>query len=497
MVNSVWDRGMKLATWFGRILAISIFASLGHSLAAERPNILFVFTDDQAPWAVGVAGHPLAKTPHMDELFRGGAYLPNSFTVTPVCSPSRASLMTSRYGTEVGITDWIKPYQLWTPEDELGGTAWGLDPSLPVWPRLLQKAGYDTALIGKWHLGQPNFYHPTKMGFGLFIGHRHGGWLTVDPVMERGKRDQGFTGLTADILADEVIAFLKKKRKKPFLCCWHTRAPHTRWLPVSEEDAAPYAEMTDEETPIPHPDYPGLDTARVKRMTREYFSSVRSVDRNLGRVLETLRDLELENNTIVIFSSDHGYCMGHNGIWHKGNGHWVVKPLPEVTNPNIPRGQRPNMYDHSIKVPTAIRWPGVIEPGTVIEETMTNLDWFPTLCAMAGVPLPEDSQIRGRDLSPLLRGAEAIDWDNAYYGEYSTLHQSKTHMRCWRTNEYKLVRDFLNPERDEFYDLKNDPEETTNLIGSDDGKLQSVISDFDRKIRSKMREVGDTALPEN
>lgn len=460
--------------------------------AAKRPNVLFVMTDDQAPWAVGVAGHPLAKTPHMDALFKSGAYLPNSFTVTPVCSPSRASLFTSRYGTELGITDWIKPYQSWEPLKGIGGTEWGLDPKSIVWPRLMQKAGYDTALIGKWHLGQPNYYHPTKFGFRYFMGHRHGGWATVDPVMEKGRRDMGFKGLTADILADEVITFLEKKRNKPFLCCWFTRAPHTRWLPVSEDDAAPYVNMTDEDTPVPHPDYPNLDTKRVKRMTREYFSSVRSVDRNLGRIMQTLKDQGLDEDTIVIFSSDHGYNMGHNGIWHKGNGHWVVKPFPEVTNPNVPRGQRPNMYDTSIKVPTAVRWPGVIKPGTVINETTSNLDWFPTICKMVGVKIPDEATIRGRDLSPLLKGRKVAGWNNDFYGEYSTLHQSQTHMRCWRTSEFKLVRDYLNPKRDEFYDLRKDPDETTNLIGTRDKQLRKVIAEFDSNIRAKMKSVGDS-----
>lgn len=467
------------------------------AIAAKRPNVLFVLTDDQAPWAVGASGHPMAKTPHMDALFKSGAYLPNSFTVTPVCSPSRASLFTSRYGTELGITDWIKPYQSWEPEKGIGGTEWGLDPESIVWPRLLQKAGYDTALIGKWHLGQPNYYHPTKFGFRYFMGHRHGGWLTVDPVMEKGRRDQGFKGLTADILADEVIAFLKKKRNKPFLCCWFTRAPHTRWLPVSEEDAAPYANMTDAETPVPHPDYPNLDTKRVKRMTREYFSSVRSVDRNLGRIMKQLKTQGLDKDTIVIFSSDHGYNMGHNGIWHKGNGHWVVKPFPEVTNPNVPRGQRPNMYDTSIKVPTAVSWPGVIKPGTVIEETTSNLDWFPTICKMVGVKIPAETTIRGRDLTPLLKGREVAGWDNTFYGEYSTLHQSQTHMRCWRTDEFKLVRDFLNPERDEFYDLREDSDETNNLIGTKDKGLQRVIAEYDERIRAKMVSVGDATVARN
>ncbi|MCB1122610.1 MAG: sulfatase-like hydrolase/transferase, partial [Verrucomicrobiae bacterium] len=278
------------------------------------------------------------------------------------------------------------------------------------------------------------------------------------------------------------------------LLCWFTRAPHTTWLPVSEEDAEPYANLSDADTPIPHPDYPNLDTERVKRMTREYFSSVRSVDRNLGRVMQTLKDQGLEKKTIIIYSSDHGYNMGHNGIWHKGNGHWVVKPFPPVTNPNVPSGQRPNMYDTSIKVPTAVVWPGVIEPGTVIDETTTNLDWFPTVCAMAGVPVPKDATVRGRDLTPLLKGQRITSWDNTYYGTYSTLHQSHTHMRCWRTNEFKLIRDYLNPDRDEFYDLRNDPEETTNLIATKDQRLQKVIAEFDARIRKRMAAVGDPHL---
>ena len=112
-----------------------------------------------------------------------------------------------------------------------------------------------------------------------------------------------------------------------------------------------------------NPDYPKLDVKKVKQKTREYLASVAGVDRNVGRLLKTLDDLRLADNTIVIFSSDHGYNMGHNGIWHKGNGHWILTGTPEGT-PNVPRRQRPNMYDNSIRVPTAVRWPGVVKPGT-------------------------------------------------------------------------------------------------------------------------------------
>ena len=160
---------------------------------ARKPNILFIFTDDQAPWALGASGNPLAKTPHMDRIAREGAYLPNAYTVTPVCSPSRAALMTSRYGTEVGITDWIHPRR----EAKLG-----LDPKFPVWPRELKKAGYRTALVGKWHLGRQDNQHPTRYGFDHFMGHRQGGWSPVNPTLEKDGTNRKFEGLTADVLAD-------------------------------------------------------------------------------------------------------------------------------------------------------------------------------------------------------------------------------------------------------------------------------------------------------
>ena len=154
---------------------VFLLLSLCESIHAEKPNILFVLTDDQAPWAIGASGNPLAKTPHMDRLAREGVYLPNAYTVTPVCSPSRAALMTSRYGSELGITDWIHPRN----EPDLG-----LDASLPVWPRVLQQAGYKTGLVGKWHLGLLDSQHPTQFGFDYFMGHRAGGWQTVNPILE-------------------------------------------------------------------------------------------------------------------------------------------------------------------------------------------------------------------------------------------------------------------------------------------------------------------------
>jgi uncharacterized sulfatase len=169
----------------------------------------------------------------------------------------------------------------------------------------------------------------------------------------------------------------------------------------------------------------------------------------------------------------------------------VLKPPPPVTNKNIPRGQRPNMYDNSIFVPTAVRWPGHIAPGTQLDLPVANLDWYPTLLALTGIAPPKGETIRGRNISGALLGKKA-DWPNVCYGEYSTLHQSKTHMRMIRTANWKLVRDFRNPERDELFDLKNDPAESQNVIKV--GKNAAVVKELHGMILKRMRAVNDPVL---
>lgn len=449
--------------------------------SAERPNFVFILTDDQAPWTTGVSGNAQARTPHLDRLFREGAYLVNYFTPTPVCSPARASLMTSRYGSELGITDWINP----KVEPDVG-----LDPATVTWPEVLAAAGYTCGLVGKWHLGDLDRFHPTKTGFGYFMGFRGGGTVLTNPTLERDGQPTRFEGFTVDILTDHALEFIRTHKGRPFVLCLHYRDPHAPWLPLPEEDWAPFKDL---DPHIPNPDYPKLDVPKVKQKMREYLGSVASMDRNVGRVLRLLEDLDLARNTVVIFTSDNGYNMGHNGIWHKGNGHWILTDPPPGT-PNVPRWQRPNMYDHSLRLPTAVRWPGRIKPGTVITQTVTHLDCYPTILAMAGLPLPEGVTIRGRNVLPLLEGGASGDWDNDLYAEYSTHHQSRTHMRMYRTPQWKLVRDFLNPERHELYNLQKDPAETTNLIRDPSPEVQQIIERLHAKILAKMREVNDPVL---
>ncbi len=457
-----------------------------------RPNIVFICTDDQAYWTVGYAGNRQAHTPNLDRLAEEGAFFRNAFVTTPVCSPSRASLMASRYASECGIPDFI-PQPGHRLYDAANPT--GLDTAVVTFPELLQKTGYQTALIGKWHLGDwtetpDTRFHPTQNGFQYFMGLTGGGTSPVDPVLEKNGVVQKFKGLTDDILTIEALNFIDSARNAPFLLCLHYRSPHTAWLPVADEDWAPYANLDPE---IPNPGYPDLDTGKVKRRMREYLASTSGVDRNVGQIIKKLSEAGISGRTIVIFTSDNGYNMGHNGIEHKGNGIWITKQK-HLATANVAENSRPNLYDNSLKVPAIVRWPGVVRPGMVIDELITNLDWYPTLVEIAGGSLPGNQPVRGRSIVPLLTGTKAVKWDNGFYGEYSMIHYSKAFMRCYRTPEWKLVKDFLDSSRDELYYLKEDPEERNNLIGSGTPEATRMIRVLTRQMKQKMGAIKDPLL---
>jgi uncharacterized sulfatase len=478
------------ATWFAGVGA----AVATPTVAAPRPNIVFIYTDDQASWTLGCYDNPQAHTPHLDRLAAQGARLTNALVATPVCSPARAALFSGRYGSEVGILDFITNpgHKEYTPANG----AIGLQSRFVTFPALLARAGYATALVGKWHLGDwtadpQRRFHPTQHGFEFFMGLTGGGTSTRDPMLEQDGIERKFTGLTDDILTGEAIAFLERQSTRPFFLFLGLRAPHTKYLPVAPEDAAPYRDL---DPVIPNPEYPDLNVADVKRMMREYLSACTGVDRNAGRVLAALDRLKLAENTIVIFSSDHGYNMGHNGIWHKGNGIWATNTLPPAA-PNIARRYRPNLYDHSLRVPVIVRWPGVIKPGTVVRETVSSLDFYPTLLAMAGTRVPAAVTVHGRDFLPLLRGESVGGWSNDFYAEYSMRVYCRTDMRAYRTPEWKLVRDFLNPSRDELYDLRADPAESRNRIrDTHDPAVLAQLAALDTRIRERMRLYRDPLL---
>jgi uncharacterized sulfatase len=441
-------------------------------------------TDDQGPWAFGAAPNLNARTPNIDRLRSQGVRLSNYFVTNPVCSPSRAALMTSRYSSELSIPDYLSGRD----------PTLGLDRKFATWPRILDKAGYATALIGKWHLGAQDRFHPTHYGYDEFAGFRIGGAISKDPMVEIDGRVRKLSGYTPDILTDRALDFIRRKSNGPFLLSLHFWAPHANtanrtpdgdrtWLPLSDADWRPF-ENTD--PALPHPDYPNLDIPRAKRMMREYLASVASVDRNLGRLLDLLDELNLSRDTVVIFTSDNGYNLAHNGIWHKGNGRWLLTEN---------RGPRPNMYDNSLKVPAIIRWPAALAPRTTIEQTITNLDWFPTILAMAGLSPPKATIIRGRNFLPLLKDRKTR-WDNNLFAQYTmwNWHQTGAVLRAYRTPKWKLVRDFKHAGKDDLFDLVNDPDEKNNLIGSSDPQIKNIRDLLNTRLLQKMRLINDPAL---
>ena len=461
----------------GRLAGIvALLLSFVGFAAADPPNILFIYTDDQAAWALGSV-NPDFHTPNLDRLFARGAVLSNAFVTTPVCSPSRAGLLASRYGTEVGITDWISPTGGEHRRDE---SQLGLDPGLPTWVRQLRDAGYATALVGKWHLGTQDRFHPSHFGYERFIGFRAGGNKVESPELEVDGEARVVPGLTTDVLTDFAIDVIRSAGgDEPFLLSLHYRAPHSPWKPVAEADAAPYEGKT---LAPGEPDVPDLDIERVQRILGEYAASVTGVDRNIGRLLEVLDEQGLTDDTIIVFTSDHGYNIGHHGIFHKGNGHRITKSVRGLPT-HDPRVARPNLFDTSLRVPAAVVWPGKIAAGSTVDAVVTNLDWYPTLLALAGLAPPADAPIHGRDFSPLLRG-EQVGWDNSFYGEYAQHHYIEADLRMWRTPEWKLVRDFLRPGHDELYHLAEDPGETRNLVA--DADYTEKVAELDAHLREAM-----------
>lgn len=460
---------------------------------ASKPNILFIYTDDQAYWTLGVSGNEDAYSPNLDLLASQGAFFENSFVTTPVCSPSRVSLMTGQYASEYGILDFIpRPGHVLYDQSKDSG----LDPLSVTLPEVLKQAGYMTGLIGKWHLGHwterdsDQRYHPTNQGYDYFMGITGGGTSPVDPLLEEDGVVREFDGLTVDILTDRALRFMEKNQEKPFLLSVHYRSPHGKWLPVADEDWAPYE---DQDMQVPHPDYPDLDIDKVKSKMKEYLASSSGVDRSVGKLLKQLEDLGLSENTIVIFTSDHGYNMGHNGIEHKGNGYWITKQDHPATD-NLAKNSRPNLYDQSLHVPVIIRWPGVIEPGSRVKETFSNLDWYPTVLEMVSADIPKDKVLRGRSVVPILKGEKIENWDNDFYSEYSMINYSTALMRSYRTPEWKLVKDFKDPSRDELYHLTVDPEEKINLMGQNSPEIKLITVQLTEKIYKKMEEIGDPLL---
>jgi choline-sulfatase len=411
---------------------------------AGRPNVLFIVSDDQGPWALGCGGNREIRTPVLDKLAADGIRFDNFFCTSPVCSPARASLFTGRIPSQHGIHDWIRVGSMGESRiDYLRGQTLIHD--------LLARDGYRCALIGKWHLGASDVPRP---GFVKWFAHQSGMGPYYNAPMVDEDRPCNVEGYITDVLADVARAFVRNEgnepgNESPFWLNLNFTAPHYPWIdshPKTFTDL--YRDCAFESCPDepPHPWFIGgkaaLDRGRSERRASliGYFAAVSAMDAAIGRVLAAIEEAGLTRSTLVAFMSDNGMNCGHHGIWGKGNG----------TRPQ-------NMYDTSVKVPCIVSQPGRIPGGVVNDDLLSGYDVLPTLVDYLGLSFKTEKKMPGRSFRAILDGSGVAGHDEVVvYDEYGPV-------RMVRTRDWKYVHRYpAGPH--ELFDLRADPGERTNLV---------------------------------
>ena len=516
-INSVGMRTKLLASF-----CFSLLFSLA-GIAAERPNIVFIFTDDHAPHAIGAYDgiyKPLNPTPNIDKLARQGMLFQNSFCTNSICGPSRAVIQTGKHSHLNGFMQ--------------NGNRF--DGSQQTFPKLLQKSGYQTAMIGKWHLGtdpQGFDYWDVLPGQGMYY----------NPFMLSKDGRRRVPGYCTDIVTDLALDWLKEnsESEKPFMLMCQHKAPHRTWMPALRhlnlyddiEVPTPstlFDKFEDNASPARHQEleidrhmnlvydlfvdpYEGWDPKEGKSLDRSgfrnlktmtpkqrkawdaaygpkneaflkakltgrelvkwkyqryiknYLRCVKGVDESVGKILKYLDDAGLSENTIVIYSSDQGFYLGDHGWYDK---RW--------------------MYEESLKMPLIVKWPGVTKPGSVNKNLVQNLDYAETFLDIAKTEIPDDMQ--GVSMVPLLKGKTPSDWRKSiyyHYYEFPSVHMVAKQFGI-RSERYKLIR-FYQFDEWEFYDLEKDPKELTNQYNNPE--YQSEIARMKKELSSLRAGYGD------
>lgn len=447
----------KTDTFLGLLLTLLCVAQ---AQAATQPNILLIYVDDLGYGDLGSYGHPVIKTPNIDALANGGLRLTNYYAPSALCSPSRAGLLTGRYPYRSGIKSWI-------PE---GSDNYLHDEEITL-AEILKSVGYATAHIGKWHLnsdlGSDAEPQPTDQGFDYFYGHNAFQIPTNhNPTnIFRNRVSLGMqNGYTADLYADESIEWIKNRdQDKPFFLYLSMAEPHTTF-----ENPAEYNQMYSDFTegtivpiesggPVPPKD------RLVPRGPGEYYANITYMDSQLGRVLQALDDLRLEDDTVVVFASDNGPVTSAWLQWYETNAYGSTGGF---------RGRKHFLYEGGIKVPAIIRYPGVTRPGSSSDELVLGTDIFTTLVKIGGGEIPQDRPIDGIDIGPMLGGGSlpdrAVFWSLSSHGELEF---------AVRHGSWKLLFDRDHVPR-ELYDLAEDPLEFFNLLGENAAIVRQLSKFF-------------------
>lgn len=394
------------------------FALLVHShVHAQRPNIIYIMTDDMGYGDISGYGRKDYQTPHLDKLALQGIKFVNAYSAGPLCTPTRAGFITGRYParTPVGL---IEPL---TGEKD---SAFGLTPAFPSIATLMKANGYETALIGKWHLGELPRHSPVKNGFDYFFGI-HGG--AADYISHKGvnrlpdlyENDTRVNkdGYLTDLFSQRAAAFIRQRHHKPFFLTITFTAPHWPWQGPGDK---PYADSID---------------FRNGGSPAVYAAMMKSLDNGIGVLMKALDDARLSDKTIVIFTNDNG------GERYSDNG--------GLTN------AKSSLWEGGIRVPAFVRWPGKISAGTQTNQVAVTMDWTATILAAAGAKAHADFALDGIDLMPVMRASNPTIERTLYWRTFQRGRQKAVRMGNWK---------YLQDAKAEYlFDLGNDQQEKTDL----------------------------------
>lgn len=448
-----WDRDtavrcLRVALAFTLVCAWAGVPTLAAPKPDERPNILLIMTDDQGYGDLGVHGNPQIKTPNLDRFAKESVRLKN-FYVSPVCSPTRASLLTGRYNYRTGVVDTYIGRSLMYPDET-------------TLAEILEKSGYKTGIFGKWHLGDNYPMRPIDQGFQVALVHKGGGIGQpsdpagspgyFNPILMTNGVERRYEGYCSDIYTTAAMEFIEASKKAPFFAYLAFNAPHSP-LQVSEKELEAYkgVDLSHDAFPKVGNKLPGVAEVAV---TAKVYAMVSNIDRNIGRLLAYLDVHKLAENTIVIFMTDNG-----PGSFRYNAGM---------------RGAKGTTYEGGIHVPFYIRWPKHLRAGKVVDRIAAHIDVLPTLVAAAGSKLPSDLKVDGKNLLPLLEGQPGMDWpDRALFFQWHRGDEPEFgRAYAVRTQRYKLVGPEPIPKpnqpkpplpKPELYDLETDPYENHNI----------------------------------
>ncbi|MBP1778172.1 MAG: arylsulfatase family protein [candidate division NC10 bacterium] len=488
-------------------LLLSALTSCMHDVSqlapgvSGRPNILFIMSDDHAAHALSAYGSRVNATPQLDRLAREGIRFDRVYATNSICTPSRATILTGMYSHKNGTPVFNR-----------------FDGSQPTVAKMLQAAGYYTAMVGKWHLGSD----PTGFDYWNVLP---GQGRYIDPVFYDRNGSEVYPGYVTDVITDLTIDVLKNRPKgKPFFLMSHHKAPHREWTPdeknrklfegrqipepstlwddhsgradaLREQQQSVFNDLTRRDLKLKPPaglagqdlqKWLGVKPVEVeveidglarmlrgdelkhfkyRRYMQDYLACVQSVDDNVGRLLDWLDANGLRENTVVVYTSDQGFFLGDHGLFDKRF-----------------------MYEESVRMPFLVRWPAGIRPGAVTDALAINCDFAPTFLEIAGLPVP--SGMQGRSLMPLLKGTRPSDWRTSFYYRYyhdPGDHNTRAHYGI-RTGTHKLIY-FWKKDQWECFDLIKDPEELHNVYN--DPAARTTVESLKRELARLKDEVED------